>query len=317
MKIFFNRVPRYEAYGGGSHFVTSMVDYLRKMNCEIIFNLVDNQKNVVKDVDLIFLIDPRPGDIGYSINHALDYKHNINPDVKILHRVNECDARKNTDFMDDLLIQTSNYTDKTIFISEWLKKYFFEKGFKNASNSKVIYNGCNLEHFYPEKDKKKNDKIKIVTHHWSDNWLKGFDLYKFIDQEVVGEKYEFTYIGRYNQDYQPKNTKVIDPLWGPELGKEIRKHDIYVTASRFEPCGMHHVEGAASGLPVIYYKDCGGINELCKNHGEEYQDFNEFVRKLDIVSNNIEEYRKKIDYNTLDIEYCCENFYNELLEMMQ
>ena len=311
MKIFFNRIVRKEPYGGGSQFVTAMVDYLLRKNHDVTFHLNE------KDIDLAFLIDPRPGDIGYSINHVLAYKHSINQNLKILHRVNECDQRKDTNFMDDLLIQTSNYTDKTIFISEWLRNYFSEKGFKNADKSKVVYNGCNLEHFYPEEEKKKNDKIKIVTHHWSDNWLKGFDLYKFIDQEVVGEKYEFTYIGRFNKEYSPKNTKIINPLWGPELGKEIRKHDIYVTASRFEPCGMHHVEGAASGLPVIYYKDCGGINELCKNHGEEYQDFNEFVRKLDIVSNNIEEYRKKIDYNTLDIEYCCENFYNELLEMMQ
>jgi len=314
MKIFFNRIKRKEAYGGGSHFVTSMVDYLEKKGHVVVFQMQEKD-NVIKDIDVIFLIDPRPGDIGYSINHAIAYKNQINKNVKIIHRVNECDARKNTSFMDEMLVETSKHTDKTVFISKWLKEYFIEKGFKNAKNSSVIYNGCNISHFFPMKNKKIKDKIKIVTHHWSDNWMKGFDLYKFIDQEVVDDQFEFTYIGRYCKDYKPTNTKLIDPLWGPELGAELRKHDIYVTASRFEPCGMHHVEGAASGMPIIYYKDCGGINELCKNHGEEYSNFDDFKLKLELIANNIEKYKNKINYENLDIEKCCEKFYQEILEM--
>jgi glycosyltransferase involved in cell wall biosynthesis len=314
MKIFFNRVIRKEAYGGGSHFVTSMVNYLQKKGHEVIFYLHDlKSKKPIEDIDLIFLIDPRSGDIGYSINHVLEYKSKINPNVKILHRVNECDARKNSDYMDNILIQTSMHTDKTIFISEWLKKYFIEKDFKGAKTAPVIYNGCKLDHFYPSKEKKKNKKIKIVTHHWSDNWMKGFDLYKFIDQEIVNENYEFTYVGRYCKEYKPKNTQLINPLWGPALGEELRKHDIYVTASRFEPCGMHHIEGAASGMPVIYHEDCGGINELCKKHGKEYNSFDDFKKALGFISTNINDYKHKIDYNALDIERCCEKFYQEIL----
>ena len=315
MKIFFNRVTRKEAYGGGSHFVTAMVDYLERQGHSVIFQMQENN-SIIDDIDVIFLIDPRPGDIGYSINHAIAYKNQVNKNVKIIHRVNECDARKNTNFMDDILVETSKHTDKTIFISNWLKDYFIEKGFKNAKNASVIYNGCNIDHFYPSKNKKTNDTIKIVTHHWSDNWMKGFDLYKFIDQEIAGSRFEFTYVGRYCKEYKPENTKIIEPLWGPDLGKELRKHDIYVTASRFEPCGMHHVEGAASGMPVIYYKDCGGINELCKNHGEEYFDFNDFKLKLELIANNIEKYKNKINYEKLDIEKCCEKFYQEILEML-
>ena len=316
MKIFFNRIARKEAYGGGSHFVTAMSDYLKEKGHEVVFHMTNkNSKQPIEDIDLIFLIDPRPGDIGYSINHAIAYKNQVNPKVKILHRVNECDARKNTDFMDNMLIETSSFTDKTIFISTWLKEYFIEKDFKNAKNSSVIYNGCNRGHFYPDKEKQKTDKIKIVTHHWSDNWMKGFDLYKFIDQEIVNDRFEFTYIGRYCKDYKPKNTKIISPLWGPHLGKELRKHDIYVTASRFEPCGMHHVEGAASGMPVIYYEDCGGINELCNNHGEMYKDFDDFKSKLEKIANDLTTYQKKINYDQLDIKNCCEKFYQEILEM--
>ena len=302
MKIFFNRVEKYEPWGGGTHFLTSLCNYLRERNIKVTFHLED-------DVDLIFMIDPRPGDIGYSINHILDFKAR-NPSVKILHRINECDARKNTNFMDQLLIESALYADKVVFISEWLKNYFTEKGM-NTSNASVVYNGCKLDHFYPENKtiNLNKNKVKLVTHHWSDNWMKGHDLYKFIDQNIVGKDYEFTYVGRYCKDYNPVNTAIIKPMWGPSLGEEIRKHDIYVTASRFEPCGMHHIEGAASGLPVIYHQDCGGINELCKNHGEEYKDFKE---KLRTVTENLEIYKNKINYDYLDINRCCEMFFREI-----
>lgn len=315
MKIFFNRVERFEPYGGGSHFVTEMTRFLREKGHEVVFSFFNDNKETINDIDVIFLIDPRPGDIGFSVNHAIQYK-SINPNVKILHRVNECDARKDTNFMDKMLIETFNYADKIVFISNWLKKYFIDKG-ANVEDCKVIYNGCNLNNFRPlEKD---NNKIKIVTHHWSDNWMKGFDLYKYIDEKFIpnNPNFEFTYVGRYSKKYNPKHTKVIPPLHGKWLGDEIRKHDIYVTASRFEPCGMHHVEGAASGLPVIYHTDGGGINELCSNHGEEISTVEDFDKVLNKVLENIDYYKNKIDYSNLNIEKCCESFYNEILDMVK
>ena len=49
-----------------------------------------------------------------------------------------------------------------------------------------------------------HQKVKLVTHHWSSNWNKGFDTYKRIDELINDEywsnKIEFTYIGNV-----PKN----------------------------------------------------------------------------------------------------------------
>ena len=109
----------------------------------------------------------------------------------------------------------------------------------------------------------------------------------------------------------------MSPLHGADLGKELRKHDVYVTASRFEPCGMHHIEGAASGMPVIYHKDTGGIVELCKNHGEDYESFPEFLNKLKLIKENINDYKEKIKYDFLDINRCCKSFYDEILRLQK
>jgi len=308
LKIFFNRVPRKEPYGGGNQFLIGITEKLEKLGHQITYHLEDS-------IDLIFLMDPRPGDIGYSIEHVVSYKSQ-NPQVKILHRVNECDKRKGTDFMDGLLMASMNIADEVVFISKWLKDYFFHRGFTDESH--VIYNGCNSDHFRPlDSELNNNRKIKLVTHHWSDNWLKGFDLYTELDQYLVynNSKYEFTYVGRYYKDYKTQATKIIEPLRGKPLGDELRKHDIYITASRWEPCGMHHVEGSASGLPVIYHHEGGGINELCQNHGRSFKAFNEFLSCLDDVVENYNDFKSKIDYEFLSIDRCLKS-YVEIIDSM-
>ena len=309
MKVFFNRVPRTDPYGGGNQFLQMMTLTLAKMGHEVVYHLE-------KDIDLIFMMDPRPGDIGYALPHIVAYKKHF-PNTKIIHRVNECDARKGTTDVDDILMTAMNISDEVVFISEWLQNYFFQKGYTKKSN--VVYNGCNIDHFYPE-PKEKANKIRLVTHHWSDNWMKGFDLYTGIDRYINENpdcNFEFTYVGRYCKEYTPTNTKLVQPLSGKLLGDEIKKHDIYVTASRFEPCGMHHIEGAACGLPVLYHVESGGIVELCQKHGMGFHNFDSFMRSLEVVSNNHDKFVKKIDYNSLSIEKCCNSFYNIIEETVR
>lgn len=305
MKIFFNRVPRFEPYGGGNQFLIKMVDSLEKRGHKVCFHLEQG-------IDLIFMMDPRPGDIGYSIDHIEEYKR-IFPETRILHRVNECDARKSTNDIDSLLIRGMNISDEVVFISSWLKDYFIDRGFKRRSH--VIYNGCNLDNFEFIKEKSLSNPVKIVTHHWSDNFMKGFDVYVEIDKFLSRNPglFEFTYIGRYWNGYSPIATKIISPLAGRMLGQELKNHDIYVTASRNEPCGMHHIEGAASGLPVLYHSETGGIKELCKNHGVEFSSFEQFLSGFSEIVKNYQSYRDAIDVNSLDINYCCQK-YIEIIE---
>jgi len=305
MKIFFNRIPRFEPYGGGNQFLIKMVETLEKRGHKVCFHLE-------QDIDLIFMMDPRPGDIGYSIDHIEEYKR-IFPKTKILHRVNECDARKSTKEVDILLLRGMNISDTVVFISSWLQEYFKERGF--SGDSSVIYNGCNLENFGIEENHKISNPAKIVTHHWSDNYMKGFDIYVEIDRFLIQNPgaFEFTYVGRYWNGYTPKATKIVSPLAGNSLGSELKKHDIYVTASRHEPCGMHHIEGAACGLPVLYHSDTGGIKELCKNHGLEFKSFNQFLEGLENIKKNYNQFRSMIDLDYLDINRCC-NSYTEIIE---
>lgn len=311
-KILINRKIVQGPWGGGNNFVKSLYERLLANG----YLLVDSLN---EDIDLIIMIDPRYDDLGISINEIASYKKK-NPNVKILHRINECDARKNTNDIDNLLLASNQIADETVFISEWLKNYFIAKGFNKNSN--VIYNGCNSSHFYPQENNQNKTvqlPIKIVTHHWSDNWMKGFDAYRYLDQlcEKNPEKYQFTYIGRYAKEYKPKATNLVKPLYGKELGDELRKHDVYVTASRWEPCGMHHIEGAASGMPVIYHKDGGGIVEGCEKHGIMFSNHEELPKVIDVIIQNYNFLLQKIDYEFLSFERCLKNYLNLIDKMLR
>ena len=66
----------------------------------------------------------------------------------------------------------------TVFVSKWLFDIYRAEGFE-STNSSVIMAGANKDIFNSRDSVtySKNEKIKVVTHHWSNNWNKGFDIY--------------------------------------------------------------------------------------------------------------------------------------------
>ena len=51
----------------------------------------------------------------------------------------------------------------------------------------VFVNGVKKDHFYP-REKINNGKVNIVTHHWSSNELKGFDIYNLLEKVIEEDK---------------------------------------------------------------------------------------------------------------------------------
>ena len=281
MKIYINRKPVEGPWGGGNLFVTAMHDYLPLLDFELLKNR-DLLNGIIPDV--VFLQSPKPdSEMRFSINDALVLKKKY-PQIKIIMRVNDCDARKGTEGVDDMWLECSKYVDKTIFVSNWMKEYFIKKGWKCKINH-VVYNGVNLSHF-KERDKIKNGKINIVTHHWSNNRMKGFDIYEELDRFVgKNNRFTFTYIGRDLGTF--KNTKIIKPLFGEELGKELSRYDVYISGSKFDPGPNHILESIACGIPTIVRSTGGGALELAgfKNIFENFKTLEYILSKQNYVQN--------------------------------
>ena len=87
MKIFINRKPVVGPWGGGNKSV-SLLHKKCAENFEVTTNIGD------KDIDLIFCIDPRPDPSGLWYQNFLDYKNNINPNLKIKQRLGDVGSHK-------------------------------------------------------------------------------------------------------------------------------------------------------------------------------------------------------------------------------
>lgn len=254
MKVYINRQPVNGPWGGGNMFVKAF----HKVVPELGHELVESESMTVAP-DVVLLAGLDNDGSGVSAEQAIMYKI-YREQVKVVLRVNENDARKGTTHMDEYLLKLAPHVDATIFVSDWLKEYFESKGWPKG-NSTVIVNGVDKEVFKPQ-PKLNNGKLNIVAHHWSDNQMKGFDIYEQID-ELVGrhpDKLAFTYIGRDRRTF--KHTNVVRPLFGKKLGEELGKHDVYVSASRFDPGPNHILEALACGLPTYVHKDGGGCVEF-------------------------------------------------------
>ncbi len=282
--------PARGPWGGSSPFVHQLAALLKRRGWRIRFDL--------KEVpDAVLVIDPRHDHPAKKFGlRELEVFRKEHPRVPILHRINECDQRKGTNDLDELLRQTNELSDYTVFISEWLRDYFSEKWFDQKRPYSCIYNGADPRFYHPigYHLPKVGERIRVVTHHWSDNMMKGFDYYEKLDALIADgtlPEFEFWVIGRWPASIKWRAARLIQPMTGKPLGDHLRQCHLYITASRWEPCGMHHVEGTQCGLPLLYHEDGGGIVEAGKKYGLGFRD--DMVEKLRTMAARLPEFHEQ------------------------
>ena len=221
------------------------------------------------------------------------------PCIPCLHRINDNDLRKESSAMNDLLARSNRVADHTVFVSSWLRDHHASQWFDVAKPHSVITPGADPRFFHPLHNRgqainidKKSDKtkptlqtlvninsltpiVRLVTHHWSDNWNKGFDIYQKMDEFIAAQdskKFELWIIGRWPQEIQWKAARTFAPASGAELASLLRQCHGYVSASRYEPGAMHVAEGLQCGLPLLYHRDSGGTVEQGLRYGMEIQE---------------------------------------------
>ena len=319
MKISIGTQTKDGPWGGGNLFAINLSKYLISKGYEVVNNLKD------KDIDIILITEPRKTSESSAFTHidVENYLNFINPQALVAHRINECDERKNTNFVNKYLIEANKIADHTIFVSRWLKNLYLTQGI-NRKNNNVILAGADAEIFNNNglSSWNSNQKLKIVTHHWGASWNKGFEIYEFIDELLMNdywkEKIDFTYIGNLPKKFNFKNSNYYEPMSGLKLASKLKEHNIYLTGSINEPSGNHHIEGAQCGLPIMYI-DSGGVAEYCKQYGIEYKK-NDLEEKFNYIFKNYDYYferMKNYPFNSLKMCQDFENLFNVMIKNKQ
>jgi len=295
-------------WGGANRWGQAMKAYLEQNRCTVRFDCRDD------DIDIIVLTEPRPSMTSSAYTHmdVQDYLRYRNPNAIVVHRINECDERKGTFNVNNILETANACADHTVFISGWLKE-LFSTGKKIGKRQSVIRNGADREVFFPGHalERQESHSVGIVTHHWGSDWNKGFDIYQRLDSMLDWDKYRdrihFTYVGNLPKKFKFRSARHIPPLVGVELANRLRESDVYLTASINEPAGMHHVEGANCGLPLLFINS-GGIPEYCQSYGVMYEQEG-FERGLDQMLREYPKWRERILQYPYSSEYMCAQYY--------
>jgi len=313
VKISINKKVVNGPWGGGNQILMLLVDFLVKKGFKISYSL-DN------DTSVILIMDVKDESCSFSIKQIREFKKNKN--VKIIQRINDNGShRKNNEWLDDLIINVNKeMVDKTIFISKWIKNYFEAKGLKR-DNSVVIANGADRKLFYSYNNQRnKDDPLRIVTHHWSRNMAKGYEIYDKLDKFCCSNPdiAHFRFIGRPLEGGILSNCEKIYSKPYKEIGQFLRTEDIYVTATQYESGGCHIVEGMACGLIPLVKRGGGGTENYVEGFGFYYDTFEELKSEILNFKNNydifIDAKNNMINYTYSNAEMC-EQYWNVIKEM--
>jgi len=269
------------AWGGGNQFLKAVREYLISINAY-------EDDYIMADI-VLFNSHQFLGDI-----LKIKYKY---PSKIFIHRVDGpmIHYRGGDIYLDLFLFKiNSKLADGTIFQSNYSKEACIKLGLKSNYFETTIINAPNPK-IFNQKDKIKNlqgEKIRLVATSWSDNWKKGFDVYEWLDTNLDFNKYEMRFIG--NTPIKFKNIKYIPPLNSEDLAKELRKSDIFITASKKDPCSNSLIEAIHSGLPVIVLND-GGHAEIIKECGKTFDSVGEIPFLLDEIMENYQSYVDNIN----------------------
>jgi glycosyltransferase involved in cell wall biosynthesis len=307
------------AWGGGNLFGRALAGYLGAHGARVRFDLS------AADVDVILLTHPDPTSesSAFGADDVLEYLRRASPEAIVVQRINNSsEARGDAGNFNRTMIRASAIADHTVFVSHWLRERYVASGFRKAEHS-VVLNGANPAIFFPKQNPSLLDGgFRLVTHHWSTNPRKGFAIYAELDRMIgrgfLGGRLAFTYVGRLPANLELRHTCHIPPQSPAAVADILRAHDIYVTAAESEGGGMHYIEGAMCGLPVLYPKS-GGTPEYCRGYGVEFEPPT-FGAKLAQIVEHFDEYRSRMASYPYTSPRMCQHYldlFGRLLDQRQ
>lgn len=267
IKIYIHYNITDKPWGGGNSFLKAFRDYIRNHKKDH-YKVVNK---ITKDCDIFFMNGGHKGQGVYldlaEIKEIKNKKRLFQKNKrKIIYRLDGARYKyiKEKSVMDELQYEALQYSDFVIFQSQECLESFAELGY-NKNNYVTIHNGVNQQIFntYNKSFWDKKEKLKVFSCNWSANLHKG---YKTIAKFSENENVESHFVGRWNNEVDPKNVKILPPMEQKELANYYKKCDVFLHPAQNDPCPNVVLEAMSSGLPVIYHNS-GGTPEIASKYG--------------------------------------------------
>jgi glycosyltransferase involved in cell wall biosynthesis len=216
-------------------------------------------------------------------------------DVRMVHRVDgPIGVYRGFDDGTDrrILALNSALADATVFQSRYSLEEHRELGL-DLRAPVLIPNAPDPGIFHPpaERTPIAGRRVRVIATSWSMNPRKGSDVLAWADEQLDHDRFEMTFAGQ--TDAQFERVRVIEPLASEPLADLLRAQDVYLAASRDDPCSNALLEGLACGLPAAFLRS-GGHPELVGDGGIGFDDAEELPDVLGRLAGELDERRAAI-----------------------
>lgn len=275
-------------WGGGNQFLLGLKKELKNKGYKVLENKISKRTSIC-----LF------NSFNFDFEHLKKYSRNTT--CTMIHRVDgpvQLYRGKDVSVDDELFQINNDLADCTVFQSQWSMHKTLGLGYKPV-NPVIISNTVDPAIFHKNGriSFSNTRKIRLISTSWSDNPKKGGKTYKWIEENLDWDRFEYTFVGRSQVEFD--KIKCIDPVPSGELAGILRQHDIYVTASQNDPCSNALIEALACGLPALYLND-GGHPELVGNGGIPFERQDEIFSHLERLVENYEMFQKLIVISSIE-----------------
>lgn len=274
-------------YGGGNQFMLALTRALRSRGLE----MVENELSDKVDVYLL-------NSVHFDVS-AFDLAAKRRP-PRVVHRIDgPISLVRGSDREKDELcfLLNQRFASATVLQSAWTHEQIVAMGYQpvrpvhimNAADPAIFSRSSR-----PASDA---GKVRLISTSWSDNPRKGGATYKWLDENLDWERFDYTFVGRTSERF--RHIRHIDPVPSEELADLLRQHDIFVFASRYEPCSNALIEALTCGLPALY-SDSASNPEVVGYGGLPFTGTTDILAQLDSVVENRATFQNLIQVPTLD-----------------
>lgn len=189
--------------------------------------------------------------------------------------------------------------NSTIFQSHYSLQKHLELGMEFKSPI-VIMNAADLQIFHPNGRIAfdRHRKTRLISNSWSNNLNKGALTYKWIEDHLDWDRFEYTFVGSSPIEFD--RIQMVPPVKPESMASLLRQHDIYIAGSRHDPCSNSLIEALSCGLPAIYLKS-GGHPEIVAEAGFGFSKEEKIPDMLDQLVEEYEYRQSRISLPTISV----------------